>query len=153
VPKAGLNTWVRELLQTGTGALAFLVIIIIPFLLALDKPGALLAKLRGESISADPAVTNIGQGEFGTERAFSIRLTNWSDQPIRIIGGTSDCSCIATSSLPVTLAPGKTESVEVVVMFRGDLGRFQRRFDFLADHDSQRLVTARFVGRVVEVRD
>jgi hypothetical protein len=141
--------WFREILKTAVGAAAFLILIAGAFLMASDNPAKALARMRGESIVVEPGVSDVGEGQIGAERAFQIRLTNYADQPIRIIGGTTTCSCIATNSLPISLEQGETRAIDVFVKFRGSVGEFHHGFELFTDDETQPVVVARFVGRVI----
>ncbi len=66
------------------------------------------------------------------------------------VGGTTTCGCIATRDLPIELPPHESKSITVQMTFRGSPGRFLHRFVLYTDDDDQRLVTARFAGRVTE---
>jgi hypothetical protein len=137
------------LLRTGAGAAAFLAVVGCAFLLAVDQPASALARLRGESITIEPAVSSVGEGRAGDERVFAVKITNHTDRPIRLVGGTTRCACIATQDLPVTLEPRVTQSVNVWLRFHGAPGSFQHRFEFFTDDEVQPRVAARFAGRVV----
>ncbi len=140
----------RGVMPTVAGAAAFLALIAGGFFLWFDNPEEALARLRGEPLTVEPVVSSVGEGVGGEERPFTIRLKNNSDRSIRVIGGTTTCACIASRSLPITLAPGQSDSIEVVMRFTGSPGRFQHRFILHTDYDEQRMITARFAGRVVE---
>jgi len=148
---AAAFSWLRELIATGVGAAILLALLTSVFFVMFENPAKALAALRGESITVMPAVSDAGEALSGTERVFDIQLTNWTDRPVRIVGGTSDCTCIATASLPITLGPNENRSIKVLVNFRGGNGSFQHRFQLLTDDDTQRVVIARFVGRVRDV--
>lgn len=74
--------WLRELLKTGAGAGALLVLMGSLFLLAFGNPSNALAWLRSEAITVEPSVTQVGEGIAGEQRTFSIQLHNHSDHPI-----------------------------------------------------------------------
>jgi hypothetical protein len=118
------------------------------FLLASDDPEGALARLRGESITVEPSVSEVGDGPVGQEEKIRIRLTNRTDRPIRVVGGTTTCSCIATQDLPIVLARGETRGIDVFVKFTGSPGRFLRRFVLFTDDETQPVTVARFSGRV-----
>lgn len=141
--------WLRPLLKTGAVAAALLVVTCTTFLLAFDDPGKTLAWLRGESITVEPNVSDVGDGRVREERLLRVLLTNRTDRPIRIIGGTSHCACFAAESLPITLSEGETQGIDVRVRFVGSDGRFQHRFVLLTDDERQPEVVAQFRGRVV----
>ncbi len=140
----------REVVSTALGALAFLALIAGAFFLLFDNPVEALARLRGESIGVEPTVSDVGSAVAGTHRDFAIELVNHTDHPVRIVGGTTTCGCIATRDLPVELPAHESRSITVQMTFRGSPGRFLHRFILYTDHDDQRLVTARFAGRVTE---
>jgi hypothetical protein len=114
-----------------------------------DDLDAVLAQLRGEAVTVEPALTDVGKGKAGEKRTFSVQLSNRSAKTVRILGGTTSCSCIATNDLPITIAPGATETITVEVRFRGSPGRFQHRYYLYTDADGQRVVIARFTGRLM----
>jgi hypothetical protein len=74
-----------------------------------------LAALRGERVSLSSSYLEFGEGVVGQELKASISITNFADTPLRIVGGTSDCSCTATENLPLTIPPGGTESVPITM--------------------------------------
>lgn len=139
----------RGFVKVLAGALVLLGLIAGVLVLRFENPTEALARLRGEAIRVQPSVSDVGDGPVGEERTFHVQLTNNTNQPVRIVGGTSTCSCIATESLPVTLLKGETKTIDVRVKFRGSPGRFQHRFTLLTDNDIQGFVIAQFTGRVV----
>ena len=119
------------------------------FWLLAGDPHHALSRLRGESITVEPAATSVGEEIAGASRSFSVTLTNHTNQPVRIIGGTAGCGCIATGDLPLRLPPGESGSIRVRIKFAGAPGRFQHRFTLYTDDKTQPVVTARFRGRVL----
>jgi hypothetical protein len=135
--------------RTALGAALFLALIAGGFFLWHDNPVAALAQLRGETIAVDPPVSDVGHASAGETRTFEIELLNHNDTPVRIVGGTTSCACIATQDLPVTLSPSGSATISVRMKFTGTPGRFQHRFILYTDNQSQPIVVARFTGRVV----
>jgi hypothetical protein len=129
---------------------AFLVLIGGTFLLAIDNPVDALARLRGESLTVSPSETKVGDGVLGEERIFTIHLRNHTDRTIRVVGGTTNCGCVATDNLPIDLPPRESRRIDVHMKFSGGLGRFQHRFVLYTDDNQQRVVVARFSGRVID---
>lgn len=148
-PETRPAAWLRGVLQTGFGAVAIMALIGVVFLLASDDPSRTLARLRGEFISAEPGVSQVGDGVAGEKRTFAVRLTNYGDRPVRLVGGTASCGCVATGSLPTTVPPGEFRMIKVEATFQGRAGRFQHNFILYTDDEKQPMVTARFVGRVI----
>jgi hypothetical protein len=137
-------------LKTLAGAAAILVILGGGVLFFFDTPAEALARLRGESVTVDPRVSDVGEAAAGEQRTFTIQLTNRTAKPIRVVGGTTSCACIATKDLPITLPPAESQEISVQIRFTGSAGRFSHRFTLNTDDDVQPLVIARFAGRVVE---
>jgi hypothetical protein len=115
--------------------------------LLLDQ--SILAHLRGEFISVDPAVSDVGDGEAGDEQSFAVRLTNHANKAVQIKGGKKNCGCVPTDDLPVTLGPSESRSINVRMSFGGSPGRFMRRVILYTDDDAQPIVSPRVTGRVI----
>jgi hypothetical protein len=78
-------------------------ILALGFTLITGDPWAALVRLRGETLAVIPAVTQLGEGNAGESRTFQVQLRNYSDKPIKVVGGTTSCSCITTQDLPITI--------------------------------------------------
>jgi hypothetical protein len=111
---------------------------------------ATLAHLRGESISLSPGSFYLGDGLAGDERSVTVQMTNIGERPICIVGGASDCACIATGDLPVTIDPGQSKLIAVNVRFTGGKGLFTRRAWFYTDDKNQQLLVIRVSGRLTD---
>jgi hypothetical protein len=146
--------WLRETFMIGGGVGAILAVCLGSILLAGGShPGDFLARVRGDRVSVEPPMTDMGSGVAGQKCRFTVRLHNHSDHTITIDGGTTNCSCIATDDLPVSIPPGGSVPVTVSTGFKGTPGLFQQEFQFYyADGEEQGRVLARFEGRVVSPR-
>lgn len=113
------------------------------------SPEVALARLRGESMVVKPEFVDCGAGKPGDKLEAVMELYNWSDNPIRIYGGTSDCSCIATKDLPVTIPPGESRSIPVIVRVpKSAPGAFTRYVLLFTDCEKQRKIRLRVGCRV-----
>jgi hypothetical protein len=130
------------------GAAAIVCVLGLILLFPFDTVPVALARWRGEDVVVIPAISDLGSAEAGTKKRFLIQLWNITDHPIRVVGGTANCLCVAMENLPVTIPPQGLREVEVEVVFTAGVGRFQRRFVFYTDSNRQRIVVARFAGRV-----
>ncbi|MBI2805192.1 MAG: DUF1573 domain-containing protein [Planctomycetes bacterium] len=110
---------------------------------------AAIAHLRGERISVQPRLADVGTGTLGDQREAEIDVTNWTEHPIRLIGGTADCSCTVLGDLPLTIPPNETRTVKVDVAMTGKPGIFTRKAAFLVDDEGFKAVTFRLTGRIV----
>ncbi|MCI0461710.1 MAG: DUF1573 domain-containing protein [Gemmataceae bacterium] len=109
---------------------------------------AAIAYLRGERISISPRLVDVGAGARGEEREVAVTVSNWTDQPIRLIGGTADCSCTVLDDLPVTIAPQESRSVSIRVSLSGAPGIFTRKAGFLIDDESVQRIHFRLTGQI-----
>jgi len=141
-------TTFRALLRSSLGAGVTLVLGCLAFLLLVPDPARLLAQLRGESIIVQPGETNVGEGRPGEQRTFGLELVNNGEQPIRIIGGTANCSCMAIADLPVEIGPGRATKIRVTLYFKGMPGRFRREFVLYTDAEKQPVARAYLAGRI-----
>src|SRR5438128_390217 len=116
-------------------------------LLRFGSVGAALAALRGEEVSVRPSLVEAGEGAPGERLQTSVELINRTGRTIRIVGGTSDCSCVATTDLPLSIPPGETRSVTVSVALRGGRGRFTREVSFLTADEKLQVIRFRLTGR------
>jgi hypothetical protein len=91
---------------------------------------------------------DIGVGQPGASLEAQVELVNRAGRPIRVVGGTSDCSCITTADLPLTLAPGEARCVSVRVRLPGGPGAFDRKAFFWTDHERARTVLFSLTGQV-----
>ena len=137
------------LLRPVLAILAIPVLLSVLIWLCLTDPPSLLAQLRGEAITVEPALADLGAATAGTRVSFTVRLINHTDHPIRIVGGTTTCACVTTAQLPITLPPRADHSIEIQVVFSGSPGRFQHRYWLYTDNPRQRVVVARFGGTVL----
>ncbi|HVK12455.1 MAG TPA: MauE/DoxX family redox-associated membrane protein [Gemmataceae bacterium] len=119
---AGLPGFLRPV--AGGAVLALLVLG--GLTLVYHDPATALARLRGQSVVVSPAVLDLGTNPGGTEVVRTVQVTNLTDAPVRIVGGSSDCSCILTEGLPLTLAPRASADLPVRVKLPKDTGAFHR---------------------------
>jgi hypothetical protein len=122
------------------GAVLILTLLAVGAWLRYGSLEAALARLHGQSLYA-PTYVDFGSASAGQELVQDIILTNWTDAPIRVIGGTSDCSCVTTSSLPLTIPPGERRAVRVVLRPPGAVrGWLTRRAELWTDCERQPVV-------------
>jgi methylamine utilization protein MauE/uncharacterized protein DUF1573 len=105
-----------------------------------------VAHLRGERVSIRPTVLDAGSGPIGDVRTIEIEVVNRTERAVRLIGGTSDCSCIVTQDLPITLAPGATVPVPFTLRFTGSPGLFTRTVELFTDDPEAPNVRVRVAG-------
>jgi hypothetical protein len=113
-----------------------------------QSPEQLLAAWRGETVTVQPVQTDVGEGPAGPAEPFVITVHNRGHQSVRLVGGTTDCGCLATSDLPVTIPPGGSVAIRVQFKRSGPPGVFKRGFWLYTDAPGQPFAVAWFAGRI-----
>ncbi len=130
-------------LKWAGGVVALLAIITAGSTLAFGSPAAAVARLRGESLGVSPNTLDFGSGKPGEVLTASLTVWNYSSQPVRLIGGTSDCSCITTADMPVTVPQGESATISVFLKVpaatNGELNRSVELFTDCPNHRTIRL--------------
>lgn len=149
--RAGPRPVLLRPLTTGAGYLAGAAALLGPFAgAALYQFGSLeaaAAYLRGERIVVDPGLVDVGTGAAGELREVRVEVANFTDRPVRVIGGTSDCSCGVTSKLPQTIPAGGRRAVDVTVRLPGRPGIFTRPVALFIDDGRFQVNGFRLTGR------
>lgn len=146
----GASRLPRRLIAGAVGTVAILALIAGGFLVAFERPSAVLAGLRGQIVTVSPEVADLGSGTANEWRTVRVSLTNHGDRPVRIVGGSAACACLATRDLPFLLQPGESRRARVYMKFGSRPGRFVQRYRLDTDDDRQRQVAAAFAGTVIE---
>jgi prepilin-type N-terminal cleavage/methylation domain-containing protein len=108
--------------------------------LVYGSPTAALARLQGVPVYV-PGYVDFGTARPGEVLEREVTVTNWADVHIRLIGGTSDCSCMTTANLPLTIGPGETVAVPVRLKVPASAaGVFTRRGTLRTDCDRRRTI-------------
>lgn len=75
-------------------------------------------------------------------------MTNQTNHPIRLIGGTTDCSCSVLGDLPVTIPPGEARSITITMRLPNAPGSFNRKAQLTVDDQGFKKVGFRLTGRI-----
>ena len=137
IPSTSKSTFVKWI-----GGIAVLLIgVTLGATAVYGSPEAALARLRGESLIVSDI--NLGAGKPGEVLEGIAIIRNVSEHPIRLIGGTTDCSCSVLSDLPTTIQPGEAASVRVFLTIPSAPNeRMSRNVKLLTD--DQRTPTLQF---------
>jgi hypothetical protein len=118
---------------------------------AYGSPAAALARLRGDVFGTSPGFVDFGVGIPGQIVDRSVEVHNWSDVPVRLIGGTSDCSCVTTVDLPLTIQAGEAKPVTVRMRIpNSKFGVLTRTAELWTDYGDQGTIRLQIGCRVVE---
>ena len=115
------------------GVAVVLVVLFAGSLIVFGSAEAAVANLRGQTLTTTSHLA-FESGTVGELRTATATVRNWTDAPLRLIGGTSDCSCIATEDLPVIVPPNGGVKVRVTLKIpAGTPGQLTRSLEFLTD--------------------
>lgn len=130
------------------GVAALVVVVAAGGTLACGSLDAALASLRGQSLVVSPVV-DFGSGKPGDVLSSQVTVRNYSGKTVRLVGGTSSCSCTATDEMPISIDPGD----EVVVNVRlripsGQPGLMNQQIVLFSDDPRQPRIDLRVVCRI-----
>lgn len=108
-----------------------------------------VARLRGESLTIEPAYTDLGPGAEGDRQEFVVVIVNRTDRPVRLIGGSASCPCAVVDELPLTVSAHGRLPLTMKAVFRGTPGLFENELYLFTDDKQQGQLTARFGGTLV----
>jgi len=109
-------------------------------------PETAVARLRGETLSA--ANVDFGSGKPGDVLEAATTIRNNSDRAIRLLGGTSDCTCTTIRDLPVVIEPGDAALVNIQLRISADeQSQISRRVALRTNHPSQPMLKFRIQCR------
>lgn len=147
-PPAHLASALRVAALGGLGIAFFLGLTFALVHTLFDSPAAAIAYFRGERLSVSPRLVDLGAGGSGAELEARIQVSNWTNQAVRLIGGTRDCSCTVLEDLPVTIPARETRAVVVRVRLGGKPGVFNRRGALLVDDQGLNRLEFQMTGRI-----
>jgi hypothetical protein len=150
-PARSTGRIIRNTIDTLAIAASCLIVIFLAISLYFGDPLSALAKLRGETLTISPAITQLGDRISGTSETFIVSLHNYGNEDITIFGGTTTCGCVASQDLPLIVHVGESKQVKVQVKFSGSPGAFSHRYSFFSDGEKV-VTTAVFRGYVMHNR-
>lgn len=96
-------------------------------------------------VEIERPILDLGRGRGGVFET-SIVLHNTSSAPVKLIGGTSDCSCVTSQGLPAVLAPNERITLPIAVQFKCESsGQITRTALILTDNPTIPQVRFRIV--------
>lgn len=109
------------------------------------SPAKAWARLRDESLDATEYV-DCGEGKPGEKLTGIVRVRNWTNEPVLIYGGTTNCSCVTTSGLPAIIPPNEVREIPVLLRVpQSKPGMFTRKVE-LKTNCKQKLTTELRIG-------
>lgn len=130
----------------GTGMVVLMGVLVGFGLFWFGSLDSAVAFLRGDLVSVQPGIVDLGSAPSGEFHQADVRLTNRMEKPVTLFGGTSDCSCLVTANLPATLMPGESVKLSLTMRFPHEPGRFTRSAIFLGDADGWMTIPVQLSG-------
>ena len=134
--------------STCLGLALILILLLGAARVGFGSVGSAIAYCRGEPVSLEPHLVDVGEASARESRHISVVLTNWTEQPVQLFGGTDDCLCTVLHDLPVTIPGRESRSVLVRVRLPREPGVFTHRAAFYLNHEGFKTIAFRVTGRV-----
>ncbi len=109
-----------------------------------------IAYYRGDRLSVEPRLVDMGEVPGGQKRTVTVTLTNWTEESIHVFGGSADCSCTVLGDLPVLIPPHESRSVTVELQVKLKPGIFTRKAAFVLDDHGFKKIEFHITGHVTE---
>lgn len=109
-----------------------------------------LARLRGDSLLVVQGEIELGTAARGQSLSVPVQVANIGSKPVRLVGGTASCACVATGDLPVDVPGGESVIVHLSIKFTGEPGRFRHTFQWYTDSPTQPHLTGSVAGQVAQ---
>ena len=111
--------------------------------------GAALAFARGARLLPDEFSKSFGTLEAGEEKTLVFNVSNWCNQPIKILGAHTSCTCISAEARSLVIPPGADRPLQVTVRSASRLGAVSESVLFYTDYPRQLRLVLSVRGRVV----
>jgi hypothetical protein len=99
-----------------------------------------LAYLRGDRLVPDAYRKSFGTVAKDERPSVEFLLRNWSKKPIKVLGVTRSCTCLATSDLPVVIRPHGETVLRVSSRAKSGPGPYAERLRVLTDSGQSNFV-------------
>jgi hypothetical protein len=86
-----------------------------------------IAAIRGQSYSVEPELLDFGKAKASELRVVTVTVSNMSGEPLRIVGGQTDCSFVSIQDLPISVKAHDSSAIPVAIRFPIPAGRFTQR--------------------------
>ena len=106
-----------------------------------------LASLGGSDLAVRPGLVDFGSGPAGDTVPCTVTVHNLSAEAVTLLGGTADCSCVATADMPVTIPPGESRDVGILLKLPAAAGTFRREAYLWTDCPSTKTLVIELTGR------
>jgi hypothetical protein len=102
---------------------------------------AALAAWNGSVLVPERSTYSMGSVEGGARHQADFQIHNVTSNPVKVIGGEPDCSCVALTGLPLQIAAHSTKTLRIeVTPSERHAGPFEHHVYLHLDTDSPSLI-------------
>jgi hypothetical protein len=112
------------------------------------SPSKALTWISGNQAILEEETIDLGACELRTHHIVEFVVQNRSDKPLRIVGGTTTCRCVATRGLPVVVPARGSRPVPVEVTVLSADTDFNQSVTMFSDGNVLGVLQGRIVGKV-----
>ncbi len=109
-----------------------------------------LPYLKGRRFFVEPAESSFGTGKVSTNRTVPVVARNLGSKKVVLLGVRTDCSCVSTETYPISIAPGETRAVPLVIHLADEPGAFEQSVVYYSDSPDNPQSRVRVSGVVVK---
>jgi len=108
-----------------------------------------LARIGNRAVTVDTPYLDFGFAANSEVLKQPVTLRNWTNGPIRVIGGSNDVSCSLVLGEPLIIPPDGTAIVFVqMIAPKSGSGIYNRRFELWTDYANQKVVNLDLVCQI-----
>lgn len=111
-----------------------------------------IAYLQGVPFLVLPNEVELGDCEPGTRHIATFTVTNFADNPIRIVGIDSGCPCLTLDELPIEISSHESQDVSIQAKVPLLPGNFSEPLLLFLDDGRVHSIALRIRARVLEGR-
>ncbi len=105
----------------------------------------------GARVTIEPRAVTVPEGKEGDAREVVFLIRNLTDNPVRVVGVTTSCTCVSTERLPVVLpARGAKELHVALRLAKSPTGSIVQSVIYHTDHPAAPNLAVTVTGRVAE---
>ncbi len=137
-----------QLASIGLGTAAILLVVSFVAWVRYGSIKTAITAVTGRPFASDLMV-DFGEATPGEHLGKTVTISNNSTRAVRLIGGTTDCSCVTTSDLPINIP--ENSSVEIHIQLsvpHSASGIITHNAYLLTDTEAQRTVRVRLICKV-----
>jgi len=98
-----------------------------------------LAYLRGDGLIPDAYTKSFGTATLNERPSVEFLLSNYTKQPIKVLGSNSTCTCLVTSNLPLIIPPNGKAILKVNARSKSRSRPYSERVRVLTDSGESKL--------------